>query len=216
MSSIFKQPFLSIAGQKERIVNVGKTINAAFNPLSKDKVVANTSNKTVNKALQTVANHPYATAGVIAAGVTAVKYAPSIMTGTGKAALPTIAAKTGSNMIPLIAAGGAGLVAGSLFGSGKATTGDQYTNPTQTPTQTTNTSQDTIYGDNYSYQYLTAGRDITGSPSVDFAQSPTQNVLPTQSAYQDTTPSQSATTESGTNWILIAAIAAGAYIFLKK
>jgi hypothetical protein len=86
--SIFTNPFFSIAGQKERISNVGKTLNAAFNPFSKDKVVANVSNTTLKSALEGVANHPYIAAAAVAAPITAVKY-PAAAASAVKAILPT-------------------------------------------------------------------------------------------------------------------------------
>jgi hypothetical protein len=73
--SIFTNPFFSVQGQIERLTNVAQTLNAAFNPYSKDTVHANVSNPTVKAVLEVAANHPYITAGLIAGGVTA---------GTGK------------------------------------------------------------------------------------------------------------------------------------
>lgn len=217
MASIFQNKFFSKAGQKERIINVGKTLNAAFNPLSKDKVVANTNNKTVNKILETTANHPYITAGVAAAGVTAIKAAPAILS---KSALPAGIAGSGSRIATPLLYGGAGLLAGSLFsGSGGSKTGDQTTNPTFTPSQTTNTSQDTIYGDTWIDNSIrqNAGRDIGGLyQSNPFAQSPTMDVQPTQYATQDTDATQEATSSGGINWLLIGAIAVGAYMLTKE
>jgi hypothetical protein len=65
--SIFKNPFLSLVGQKERIANVGAVLNSAFNPFAKDKgVTANVSNKTVKGVLETVGSHPYISAGIVA------------------------------------------------------------------------------------------------------------------------------------------------------
>jgi len=72
--SIFTNPFFSIAGQTERIKNVGSTLNAAFNPFAKVKgVTSNTGNVTADKILSTVASHPYVSAGIVAGGVTAIK-----------------------------------------------------------------------------------------------------------------------------------------------
>ncbi len=64
MVAIFNNSFFSLAGQKERLLNVGATINAAFNPFSKDKVQANVSNQSVKKTLEVVANNPYTVAGL--------------------------------------------------------------------------------------------------------------------------------------------------------
>jgi hypothetical protein len=66
--SIFSNPFFSIAGQVERISNVGAVLNAAFNPFSKTTVQANVSNPILKTGLETVANHPYIAAGVVAGG----------------------------------------------------------------------------------------------------------------------------------------------------
>lgn len=88
MASIFQSSFFSIAGQKERLANVVGVVNAAFNPFSKSTVEANVSNPTMKTALETVANHPYVTAGVIAGGYT-LATKPVIAAATGKALIPT-------------------------------------------------------------------------------------------------------------------------------
>jgi hypothetical protein len=88
MVSIFKSSFFSIAGQKERLANVVGVVNAAFNPFSKSTVEANVSNPTMKTALETVSNHPYVTAGVIAGGYT-LATKPAIAAATGKALIPT-------------------------------------------------------------------------------------------------------------------------------
>jgi hypothetical protein len=86
--SIFTNPFFSIAGQVERIKNVGATLNAAFNPFASVKgVTANVSNPTVKAVLETVASHPYVSAGVVAAGVTAVSN-PSAALAVAKKLVP--------------------------------------------------------------------------------------------------------------------------------
>lgn len=86
--SIFSNPFFSIAGQKERITNVGKTLNAAFNPFAKVKgVTAKTGSETLNKVLSSVASHPYVSAGVVAAGVTAMAY-PQVAVNVLKKLIP--------------------------------------------------------------------------------------------------------------------------------
>lgn len=88
----FASPFFSIAGQKERLANVGGTLNAAFNPFSKDKVQADTGSRTTNAVLSGLANHPYAVALVgasIAAPTSAAGAAREVATGTGKLALDT-------------------------------------------------------------------------------------------------------------------------------
>lgn len=70
MASIFKNKFFSVAGQKERLANAGKTIVAAVLPKSLGGGVSSTLNptskvgKVANKVLETAASHPFATAAV--------------------------------------------------------------------------------------------------------------------------------------------------------
>jgi hypothetical protein len=68
--SVFKNPFLSISGQIERFQNVGNVLSQSLNPFSNSKPVANTGNTYANAALNIAVSHPYATAGVVTAGVT--------------------------------------------------------------------------------------------------------------------------------------------------
>lgn len=229
--AIFKNKFLSKAGQKERLTNVVKTINAAFNPLSKDKVIANTPSKTANKVLETVANHPYVTAGIVAGGITAAKNIPQMAVAVkGSAATTTGAYSIGKTAI---ATGLGGLALGSLLsGGGKATTGDQITKPQQFPSINPQPKQDTNQNptinpnqtggnpfnlsgnDNYVLYNYRQSQDTTSNYTA-YAL-PNQVTPSNLTASQETTPSQSATSESGTNWLTIAAIAAGAYILLKE
>jgi len=88
MASTFNQPFFSVAGQVERLKNVVGVVNAAFNPLSKATVTANVSNPTMKAALETVSNHPYVSAGIIAGGVTAIAK-PAATLALAKSAIPT-------------------------------------------------------------------------------------------------------------------------------
>lgn len=64
--SIFDNPFFSIKGQEERLANVGATLNAAFNPFSKDTVQANVDSPILKTTLETASNHPYLVAGAVA------------------------------------------------------------------------------------------------------------------------------------------------------
>lgn len=73
---------------KAKIENVGAVLNAAFNPFSKDTVVANVQNKALKTTLETVANHPYVSAGVVAGGITLAAN-PSVATSVGTALIPT-------------------------------------------------------------------------------------------------------------------------------
>lgn len=67
----FSSDFFSVAGQKERLQNVVDVVSTAFNPFSKDKVVANVQDATAKATLEFVANNPYTTAGIISAGAAA-------------------------------------------------------------------------------------------------------------------------------------------------
>jgi len=82
----FTNPFFSIAGQVERLKNVGATLNAAFNPLAKGGVVADTGNKTIDKVLGTIASHPY-----VAAAIPALALNPAVALPVIKAVLPQTA-----------------------------------------------------------------------------------------------------------------------------
>lgn len=90
MSSIFSNPFFSLAGQKERLLNVVDTFKSI---VTGKPIQANTSSPTVNKALVAAASHPLATAAA-ATGVikvaTAVAAIPAVSTAI-KAATPVVA-----------------------------------------------------------------------------------------------------------------------------
>jgi hypothetical protein len=64
--SIFTNPFFSIAGQIERIQNVGNVLLAS---VTKGGIKSNTNIKPLDTVLTAVANHPFITAGVAAAAV---------------------------------------------------------------------------------------------------------------------------------------------------
>jgi len=83
--SIFQNKFFSIAGQVERLKNVGATLVAA---VTGKGVQANTSNTTVNKVLSTAASNPFTTAAVVAVAA-APKVAASAVTQTFKSLSPT-------------------------------------------------------------------------------------------------------------------------------
>lgn len=105
MMGIFTNPFFSVAGQVERLKNVAATLNAAFNPFSQEKVVANVENKTLKTALETVANHPYLAAGVVAGGITAVAQ-PAAAAAVVKSAIPaTTKGKVAAAVIAPVAIG---------------------------------------------------------------------------------------------------------------
>jgi hypothetical protein len=108
----FTNPFFSIAGQKERIANVGSVLNIAFNPFRSDqetKIVSSVGG-TVGKAIETVANHPYATA---AAATIVLK--PAAAFSAARAAIAPLSTKT-----KVIAAAAAIPVTTFVAGSKKA------------------------------------------------------------------------------------------------
>lgn len=88
ISNIAKKVVTAVMPTKAKIENVGAVLNAAFNPFSKDTVVANVSNPTLKKSLELVANHPYVSAGVVAGGITAVTN-PSSALSAAKTLIPT-------------------------------------------------------------------------------------------------------------------------------
>ena len=61
-AKIFKNKFLSTAGQKERLQNVGSTLKAA---LTGQGVQSNTGVKAVDKVLSAAASNPFTTAAVV-------------------------------------------------------------------------------------------------------------------------------------------------------
>jgi len=65
----FSNPFLSVAGQVERLKNVGETLAAA---VTLKGVTADTGNKALDKVISTAASNPYATAAVITAAASPI------------------------------------------------------------------------------------------------------------------------------------------------
>lgn len=84
MVSIFKNDFLSIAGQKERLANVGNTLLSAVG-IKGGGVQSNTGVKVVDTVLSATASHPFVTAGVVATATTTL----------GKTAVTAVAKKVG-------------------------------------------------------------------------------------------------------------------------
>jgi len=128
----FESKFFSVAGQKERISNVGQTLKAAV--LGRG-VTADTGSTTANKVLSAAASKPFLTAGVAAAGATLLRNAPAIATAARSAvsrSSPAIATAAGatatrssSNIAKNALLVGSGVVAGSLIGGGSdATAGE--------------------------------------------------------------------------------------------
>lgn len=63
MNMSFTQPFLSVAGQKERLVNVADVLSSPFKFTGeKTKVIANVNNPLLKSGLEFVANNPLETA----------------------------------------------------------------------------------------------------------------------------------------------------------
>lgn len=102
---IFKNKFFSIAGQKERLVNAAKTISSAITPGgSKPVSTLNPTSKVgkfLNKAMETAAQHPFATAAV---GAVAAK--PKVAVAAVKEV-----AKGATNVVKKITSSTAGKVA---------------------------------------------------------------------------------------------------------
>ncbi len=78
----------AITPTKAKLQNVVDVLSIAINPLSKDKIIANVSNPTLKTAVETIANHPYVTAGVVAGGITAVSN-PTAAVNATKSLIPT-------------------------------------------------------------------------------------------------------------------------------
>lgn len=130
--SIFSNPFFSVAGQVERIKNVGATLSSALNPFSKDKIIATVSNPVLKSGLEFVANNPYSTALVAAtAGTTGArtavvkavsKLSPITKIVTGSVGLATVGVVAGNpaTLNPIIK-GASGLTPESILKFGTAT-----------------------------------------------------------------------------------------------
>ncbi len=88
--SIFENSFFSLAGQKERLANVGNTLLAAVG-LIPGGVKSNTGIKFIDSALSTPASHPFLTAGAVTSGLTAAgKSAPAVVKSILQPAISTI------------------------------------------------------------------------------------------------------------------------------
>jgi hypothetical protein len=226
----FKNSFFSVAGQKERISNVGKVLGIAtgiYNP-TKTTIQANTSSKTANKVIEAVSNHPYASAGIVAAGVTAAKLAPSIVASASTKA-PSVIGSSFSTGTKLAVAGAAGLAAGSLLsGKGGNSEPTQITNPFQAPKLDVYPVQKTDFNPSVMpTQNDTSSQSGTGniwnqtktqdtySENYNY-QNPIQETTPYFSASQDTNPELVSTGgSSGTDWLTIGLIGAGLYFLVK-
>ena len=236
--------FFSIQGQKDRLYAAANAIKTAvtgstFDGTSaKDAIKATTSSSVTNKVIETAAKHPFITAGVAATAVTAAGLgatagaAGSSSAGAATAATSTAGAATGAGLKTLAIVGGAGVLAGSLMSSGgKATTGAQTTTPSQNPSINPNPQQQVNQNPAVTpFQTANNPFGVSGSNNkIDYNYKQSQDTLTTYNAYadpsqttpsymtatQDTSPQQTATTSTGTNWLLIAGIALGAYYLTK-
>ena len=221
--------FFSVAGQKARLKNAYEVLKIAINPFSQGRIVANTTSPTLNRGLQLVANNPYTTAAVGAAGYTAAT--AGLGASSAAAGARAGAAAGGSSLLSRAAVpAAAGLAAGYfLFNrSGAAPqsqtqqasqsgtlkpiqSSSQVDNSTNYNTQTTsqqtyNTIQDSPYA------------SLGGSPSLSASLDRTQSQIPTQNAPFSQDVGQSAEqTQSGLgDWVLPALIIGGAYVLSKR
>lgn len=228
MATPFSKPFFSVAGQKERLSNVVNVLKIATTGKDtsgqKTSIVSNTGNKVVDKVLSTAANHPYATAAVATAGIMAAKALPAAIATKGGAA--AVAGSTGSSAIKNLAIGAVGgAVLGGIFDKGSSANPNQNIIPNQTNTQTSSADQTTTYGDTSIDNSIRNKYFISGSPNTSiggtyqsnpYAQSPSQDLIPSFSPSQDIAAEQTATASSGTNWLLVAAVIAGAYYLTNE
>lgn len=225
----FTNRFFSIAGQRERISNVGQTLKAA---VTLRGVQANTGNRTTDTILSAAASNPYLTAFIpaaakVAAGGAAVGSA-KVAAGGAAAAKTSAAAKAASlgaaktgGLLRTGALIGGGLLAGSLLNKGGSQTQEptQDLNPFQEVGQTqeieTNPYQTGDLGDTGAW--IRGDGNIIDQRKFLRQEQPTllypfQTAQPIQqtSAQQET--GQSAT---NTDWLMVALVGAGAYLLLK-
>lgn len=188
-SGVFKAPFLSWAGQKERLANVGDVLSTVLNPFSKDKIVLPSGSPAP------LLNSPIVR-GALDVGLVVGTYnvGSALLGGVagGAAATGTAATVGATGLRSLATAGAVGLGAGLLLGAGgSAETGPQ----TVTPTQSTNTYQTTTY--NTDARTTNVNRyTIKGSPGASIGAT-TQGgaIIPGQNPGQSVTPTQTTTAE---------------------
>lgn len=111
----FVNPFFSIAGQIERIENVGAVLAQSLNPFSSAKPVANVSNPTLKAGLELVAAHPIATAAIAATPI-AIATNP-----TGAAAVGSSILSGGKALVPKSTLGKVVAAPVALFGAAAVT-----------------------------------------------------------------------------------------------
>lgn len=140
MASIFKNKFLSKAGQKERLKNAADVIKSAFDFNKNTKVVANIKNKPLKKVTEAIANNPYTAAAVAAGGVVGGKAllgsGAKTAAGAASAAKASAAASSksllGGGLRKALPYGAAALGGAFLFrGSSPDVNPEQISNPFQ-------------------------------------------------------------------------------------
>lgn len=227
MASIFKNKFFSLAGQKERVTNVVKTVVSA---VTLKGVKSNTGNAVVDKVLSSAASNPYVTAGIATAVVKAPAIISAVKSSGTTSAITSKVVSTGASFGASSAfkAGAVGAVVGYVAGSldkGSATSkADQTITPQFTPTQDTTVTPNQ-YTDNTQITYTTTKNVNSGSGSINSVSSqdpsltstPTQetNTIPTFTPKQDINADQTSSASGETNWGTILAIGIGLY-FLSK
>lgn len=217
----FNNSFFSVAGQKERLNNVGSTFKTLF--LGGDRVFA------VNPSTG-IAGRDVTTASRVVIGAAALPLAYGAFTtlapsyALGSSAVTGVAAKGAAfgGLKGLGLAAGAGAIAGYALRSG-GNAAPQTQSQTQNPSNITDARQDN-YQDSRQYntqdtRYTirdSAGASIAGSPSqspsLNAYQTPTQSTPSSISASQEAQQSQAL----GNDWVLPALIAVGAIFLTRK
>lgn len=201
-----------------------------------ERIQARTSSPTANRVLEAGANHPFVTAGIATAGITAVRYAPAVAGSLRGATATRAAANTGGTVARsgalragLIGAGiGAGAVLLSGIGSG-AKTGPQETRQTQAPSQNVQPRQDATqytYNTDNSLRQQDTYNTIRDSPGATLYGQPTQNTsqgatqaplqyVPSQQTAEQSAQQEATASSSGNSGLLWLALGAAALYMLQ-
>jgi len=115
MASIFQNEFFSLAGQAERLSNVGNTLLAAVG-IKKGGVQSNTGSKVLDTALSAAASHPFITAGAAAAVVNPAGAGAAIKSAASAVGREFSKATLGQKAVAVVSAP---VVAGALASSPK-------------------------------------------------------------------------------------------------
>lgn len=231
MASVFKNSFLSLAGQKERFTNVVNYLATATGTqklLGTAKTDPSYKQSTVEKVITSPA-FVYGAPLVIAGGVVAapVIAGHAAIAGTGAAIAGGTGIVLGSTALKVGAgAVGGALVASMLGDKGSSSSPVQTVTPSQDPQQITTTNSytnflsankqytittSTIYGD-----YGSIG-GVSPSMSTNPYLNTEQRAYPSLDQQQQVNPEQTSTASSGgMNWLMIALIVGGAYFLLNK